>query len=65
MENNIRIISPAEGVLELAFQLPILSLHLPQLTIQRIDRLCLASPLARGQGLQRSLLALAAPGLQI
>ena len=31
-------------LLELAFQLPILSLHLPQLTIQRIDRLCLSSP---------------------
>ena len=52
-------------LLELAFQLPILSLHLPQLMIQRIDRLCLSSPLASGQCLQRSLLALASPGLQI
>ena len=50
-------------LLELAFQLP--SLHLPQLMIQRIDRLCLSSPLARGQCLQSSVLALASPGLQI
>ena len=55
----------ASNLLELALQLPILGLNLPQLMIQRIDRLGLAPPLARSQRLQRSFLALSSPGLKI